>query len=359
MRILLKEQIEYYRYTVAKVVFLEAYKEYELLEDIANSNCLRVYNKLTKEVLYISLFGEAKGATKTIDKSFPTHIYYEKKNFNIHREKQENKGLIVYSLNNEFDRLFENAIENAFINTAAYFENLSSNNIELFEYYFSEAHKKILTYSRFCKYYSKDKEEVIKHDAKEGTLSFTHPKHFNDPFDCNCSLSNNADMSDKFRVLCLTTQYDNILMWSYYSNNHKGYCFEYVIHTLLDQIKRNNLKGLCVFGNVTYSDKRPAQKSEVDRFSFTDLDHYIRAVFTKYKRWEHEDECRFVIISNNFADYKESVQISTTIDRVYVGCLGEELKESQNDARKLEVIKLLKDNKEYSLNAKRITLTSV
>lgn len=71
----------------------------------------------------------------------------------------------------------------------------------------------------------------------DGYLSFSHPKFFNDPFNCNFLLENNSDMSEKIRVLCLTYEYDNILMWSYYSQSHKGYCFEFSHQNLINKIK--------------------------------------------------------------------------------------------------------------------------
>ena len=56
----------------------------------------------------------------------------------------------------------------------------------------------------------------------EGNVSFSHPKHFNDPFDCNCYYADGHSMMDFFRVFCFTYAADNILMWSYYANSHAG-----------------------------------------------------------------------------------------------------------------------------------------
>lgn len=170
-------------------------------------------------------------------------------------------------------------------------------------------------------------------------------------------------MRDKFRVLCLTHQYDNILMWSYYSQNHKGYCFQFSYNDLIDEINKIEVSGLCIYGGVNYNKKRPPQKSKVNYFSFTDLKFYINATFTKYLEWRHEKEYRFVIISQNFikendeSEEKKSdiekkdrfVTIKADIKKIYEGCLGDgkSIYNSQNVI--LNTVRLSKDDVKYKL----------
>ncbi len=114
-------------------------------------------------------------------------------------------------------------------------------------------------------------------------MSFSHPKHFNDPFDCNCYYADGHSMMDFFRVFCFTHAADNILMWSYYANSHAGYALEYSYASLLDKIHSLKVDGLCVYGPVEYIDKRPNTRSNSNQFSYSNLNFYIKATFANSK----------------------------------------------------------------------------
>lgn len=142
------------------------------------------------------------------------------------------------------------------------------------------------------------KETVIcgKYGVNEGQLAFSHPENFDDPFDCNCVLSNDVSMMDRFRVLCMTPIYNNILMWSHYSEDHKGYCFGYSFFDIINSILSLEYEGLCVIGFVSYKDDPPNFEQVGKYFSYIDLKSYIDATFTKFIDWKYEQEFRFVII---------------------------------------------------------------
>lgn len=56
MKILLKDQIENYRYAVAKVIFLSVENRYKFIEDVRESNLMIVYDKDKEEYIYIYRF---------------------------------------------------------------------------------------------------------------------------------------------------------------------------------------------------------------------------------------------------------------------------------------------------------------
>lgn len=168
------------------------------------------------------------------------------------------------------------------------------------------------------KYYLDTSVMNNRYNINDGNLSFSHLKYFNNPFDCNYFLANNKNMNDRFRVLCLTEKHNNILMQSHYSGNHKGYCFEFSYTDIIRKIKSLEIKGLCIFGKVSYRNKRPEIKSQVNKFSYTELKFYIDAVFTKHVEWEHEDEYRFAIISDSVME--DFVVVPVDIKEIYVGC---------------------------------------
>ena len=138
-----------------------------------------------------------------------------------------------------------------------------------------------------------------------GTVFFNHPKFFNDPFDINCfkdangNIDKNAPERNLVRVFCSTKQYDNILLWSHYSANHTGYCFEYSTESIIECINSTlpNAK-LLIVGNVIY--KGPRNIFTSGKCNVNDLiNDLIKTSFKKSKAWEYENECRFVIFDFN------------------------------------------------------------
>jgi hypothetical protein len=94
------------------------------------------------------------------------------------------------------------------------------------------------------------------------------------------------DLIDKIQntvgVFCMSSKKDNILMWSHYADDHKGFC---LIFEASDTTP--------FFGNaqeVSYSDEYPL----VEWFD-TSQDRQIQKVFlTKYSDWKYESEWRIV-----------------------------------------------------------------
>lgn len=354
MKIILKEQVENYRFTVAKIVFLLSETQYAFVSDIKESNLMLVENQVSGERVYISILSKP---TKIPSDEYPIHIYYQKPRYGKYKKVNEdesveniNKENRVMLLPKGFDDMFSEAIEKSFLDTESFLNTLQEELRSILDYYFLDEESelyKTLNIVKLYKYFSKKSVDENKYHINDGALSFSHPKYFNDPFDCNCSLANNQDMSDRFRVLCLTHEYDNILMWSYYSENHTGYCFEYLFSNIVSAINNlnNTISGLCIYGDLDYKNKRPKQKSQVNTFSFSDLKFYIDASFTKYDEWKHERESRFVILSDSLKE--DFVQLDLDIHRIYEGCLGDGKAIFNSSGKPLKAKLLLKDDVEY------------
>ena len=86
MNILLKDQIDNYRFAVAKIVFLLVEDRYKYIEDIPYSNLMLVRNIETKEKIYISIL------SKPTDKSF------SKKTVHVYTKMQVIKDIILQSI---------------------------------------------------------------------------------------------------------------------------------------------------------------------------------------------------------------------------------------------------------------------
>ena len=146
------------------------------------------------------------------------------------------------------------------------------------------------------------------------------PESFNDPFDCNIKFKSeinskafskylnrtgrttgnldrdyeiflkglkefrNKDIK-RFGVFSMSQINDNILMWSHYANQHKGFCIEFV------RLSNNLLGNIEVTRPVDYHCDYP----EVEPLdSSGNIDHSIfkKMLFTKAKDWSYEKEWR-------------------------------------------------------------------
>ena len=97
-----------------------------------------------------------------------------------------------------------------------------------------------------------------------------------------------------FYIGCFTTNYNSILMWTHYSNSHKGFQVK---------VKISN-KFSSDIQKVNYTYKKPLRTIE-ELYKSTEenvIENYRREFYTKAKEWQYEDEYR--LISNNIADNK-------------------------------------------------------
>lgn len=188
---------------------------------------------------------------------------------------------------------------------------------------------------------------------KEGTIKFTCPKDFNDPFDCQpvSTVIEDVKNSDLYKrtmpklkrspakrlaienrmatairnhiksgklqetvmeivgVLSLSKTYDNILMWSHYAEYHKGFVvgFRYEMSDLID----TNLPSELPVFPVMYSNERKSfnyfgDESEYDIHG---------ALLTKSEHWKYEEEVRVLdlVRGPGIHDYNRSRRLHCVI----------------------------------------------
>ncbi|MRI32503.1 hypothetical protein EOPP23_05825 [Endozoicomonas sp. OPT23] len=173
---------------------------------------------------------------------------------------------------------------------------------------------------------------------KSGTIKFTNPLMFNDPFDCFPHYDQNAideipsrrkdllraasrirnlspaqhiqnkrrivsdfkrrvldksvpnSILEKIGVLSLSRDPRNILMWSHYADFHKGFVVEFRIPTKLPDNTIGTIDEWLFPLKVNYSKERP-----VFRFGLDDSETVMNNVLlTKYDVWKYEQEERVV-----------------------------------------------------------------
>ncbi len=182
---------------------------------------------------------------------------------------------------------------------------------------------------------------LVLSNLSQGKLWFSKPDAFNDPFEFrlqrkkeakgiaalreqNPHLSNLSDeeiielATEKYEqeirlmgVACFTELPDNIQMWSYYADSHKGICLGFCGK---DKNKSKNDSGLY---KVSY-------ESEYPELTFSDIWHkegLAKILWTKEKEWKHEKEWRQIQVEGNkLIDY-----ISYNLNKIIFGLRTSEL----------------------------------
>lgn len=175
----------------------------------------------------------------------------------------------------------------------------------------------------------------------KGELWFAEPNTFNDPFDCKMEYEINnerqllekicirygkpkltSNLSDEklheilleainnektpLRVLSLSEDELNILMWSHYANNHKGFCIGFMTHKYENinciKIEEGQIRYKNDVGNgkdllplipVYYSDNMPKERDLT--LSSDDLKSIENFVTWKSSLWSYEKEQRILL----------------------------------------------------------------
>ena len=172
------------------------------------------------------------------------------------------------------------------------------------------------SYSNFSKY--------------NGTVCFSPPKSFNDPFDVNCfldpqtgTIDNNSSDRDLFRVFCSTDSYDNLLMWAHYGDDHKGVCIEYNTDSIITNVEAKMSRygyDLIIVGNVIYHKSKKEKRKKLGPIkNYFSIYNLIEAAFWKSKHWEYESEFRFVIVDFNGFNKQSHISVKVNIDNIYLG----------------------------------------
>ncbi|MDG2668497.1 DUF2971 domain-containing protein [Vibrio parahaemolyticus] len=230
----------------------------------------------------------------------------------------------------------------------------------------------------------------------EGTIKFSSRVEFNDPFDCvanidytqsaknfmdtdiytqqaraNRAVSRNkgkkllekaekkltskfkqdtfSKLIDNFGVCCFSLSEDNILMWSHYASEHRGFVVEFTVEPNKFQGEKSIVENL-IGEPVTYSKDMPT----ITNIMSPDRDTVEPMFFTKSIDWKYEQEYRVVTMKHGIHKFDQSL-ISRVILGVNIEKKDEELirKEvrgiNERLGAKIVVIKAQQLKKSYKL----------
>jgi len=134
---------------------------------------------------------------------------------------------------------------------------------------------------------------------------------------------------------------DNKLMWSHYSDSHKGFCIEFNIDMLIKSLEMHLWKGVIpIFKEVNYTEISP----RINPYILNDEQVFMALYFTKSIDWAYEKEYRFLIDENANKSFELKPNTITSI------ILGSECS-SENEKRMKEVL----NNFSYQISLKKIT----
>lgn len=156
------------------------------------------------------------------------------------------------------------------------------------------------------------------------------------------------DLKSEFRILCMAHDPKDILMWGYYGNSGKGICCKHSKTNIENAITKRG-GNICIYGDITYpkENKKPKYTSKTTDMIDNVFEYIVKCTFTKFHRWDHESEFRYVLLGEEFG--AEFITVDSEVDDYYLGCENEKVEEYKSIEWIKEPTKLKKDLEEYKL----------
>lgn len=215
--------------------------------------------------------------------------------------------------------------------------------IKALEYY-----KKALYFKTFLKKDFDEKDYVYLYtfrsfnvyslsDLINSEITVSPSKNMNDPFDSIINLwgtkelleitckepkhiKNLSRSFDYFRIRSFcngntTRALQNILMWSHYADEHRGYCIKYKLSKHFIKQKENDSFEHMFLKPIIY------RKDKVDISEMTTINTDL-AFATKHRSWKYENEVRLIVYNPNKEDafYGIPLDKDSCIEAIYFGC---------------------------------------
>lgn len=148
-------------------------------------------------------------------------------------------------------------------------------------------------------------------------------------------------LNNHIRITCFSTDNSNILMWSHYTNNHKGFVIEYDIEKIMQRFSYEK-RPICL-SPVQYSSDMPSIRNLIVLDELERGKEMYKVICTKANNWNYENEWR-IVISDFSRKLKEKENIELTImpeeiKSIYFGvrCPQEDINRIRSIAEKLGI----------------------
>jgi len=122
-------------------------------------------------------------------------------------------------------------------------------------------------------------------------------------------------VSEHYGIFSMSSVNDSVLMWSHYSDAHKGICIRFNIQKFLNFIRNDCVKErlLIVWNKVEYLPEYPL----INPFELTTDEIVIKPLLIKSNRWKYENEIRFILFDH---PDKALIVPDGVIDQIILGC---------------------------------------
>ena len=236
----------------------------------------------------------------------------------------------IYSLAGEIYSILEldnEALE--YYKRALYYKTLLKTDIEEEDYVY------LYSFRRFNEYSLAD---LINNE-----ITVSPSKKMNDPFDSVINLwgseeqlietckehkhiKNLSRSFDYFRIRSFCNgeteeALGNLLMWSHYADEHRGYCVKYKLSKhFIKQDENDSFEHMFLKPIIYRKDEEKVDISELTTIN-TDL-----AFATKHRSWKYENEVRLIVYNPNKEDafYGIPLDKDSCIEAIYFGCRCEQ-----------------------------------
>lgn len=197
-------------------------------------------------------------------------------------------------------------------------------------------------------------------------LYLSDGKNFNDPFEITVTDKKNCKVRhiEGLHILSLTNSFRNKLIWSHYTDSHKGVC-------LTVQVPNHLVYPICYSTERIYEDSdinniisssTKITKKSVDK-DFSPLSKNKKMAYIKDKKWLYEKEYRIVFDKedeNGLIHQDGKWFMSVKITNIYLGVnfhknkteIKKEIMEACN-RNKIKIAQMIVSNSDYSVKVKR------
>lgn len=179
--------------------------------------------------------------------------------------------------------------------------------------------------------------DYSKDDLINNKITVCPSKNMNDPFDSIINLwgtkellaktckepkhiKNLSKSFDYFRIRSFcngktTKALKNLLMWSHYADEHRGFCIKYKLSKSFIKQKENGRYEHMFLKPIIY------RKGKVDISKMTTINSDL-AFATKHRSWKYENEVRLIVYNPNKEEdfYGIPLDKESCIEAIYFGC---------------------------------------
>ena len=149
--------------------------------------------------------------------------------------------------------------------------------------------------------------------------------HFNDPFELNVIKNKEVTHIDGLHILCLTNSFQKKLMWSHYSDSHKGVCLTIkvplsIVYPICYSSKR--ISSRTNLDKTIQESRKEAKnsKKKFDNKDYSKLTNDQKIAFIKDQKWSYENEYRIVLDNTDcLENEKNKYYLPVTITNIYLG----------------------------------------